>query len=101
MLRIYFEPVGLTFLPDGEGVRAGIDVDVEIRTPGGLILASAEGFSALEWKAGKPLHDMQGTLETGLPALKPGDYVLSLTLRDLNSPKTATIALPFKVAIAP
>ncbi len=97
-LRIYLEPVGLTFRPDGDGVRAGVDVDVQIRTPGGLILASAEGFSALQWKAGKPLHDVQATLETGLPSLKPGDYLLLLTFRDQGSEKVKEVTLPFSVA---
>ena len=60
-LRLYFEPVGYSFTPDGDGIRAAISVDVEIRTPGGLILGSAEDFVRLEWKGRTPMHEVHAT----------------------------------------
>ncbi len=96
-LRLYFEPVGYGFTPIGDGVRAAIAVDVEIRTPGGLILGSAEDFVRLEWKGRTPMHEVHATVATPLPDLKPGDYQLLLTLRDQGSPKTEEVTLPFSV----
>lgn len=96
-LRLYFEPVGQTFAPDGDGVRAAIAVDIEIRTPGGLILGTAKDFATVEWAGRTPMHEVQATVETRLPFLKPGDYLLLLTLRDKNSDKSADVTLPFSV----
>jgi hypothetical protein len=97
-LRLYFEPVGYAFAEDGAGVRAAIAIDVEIRTPGGLILATAENFATLEWKGLTPMREVQATIETKVPFLKAGEYLLLLTLRDTNSDKTADVTLPFSVA---
>jgi hypothetical protein len=96
-LRLYFEPVGYGFAPDGDGVKAGLTVDVEIRTPGGLILGSAKDFARLEWTGRRPMHEVHATVETRLPFLKPGDYLLLLTLRDQGSSKTKDVTLPFSV----
>jgi hypothetical protein len=96
-LRLYFEPVGYAFMPDGDGVRAAISVDVEIRTPGGLILGSAEDFVRLEWKGRTPMHEVHASVATPLPDLKPGEYLLLLTLRDQGSAKTEAVTLPFSV----
>lgn len=96
-VRIYFEPVGYGFAPDGGGVRAAISIDVEIRTPGGLILGSADDFARLEWKARTPMHEVHATVATPLPDLKPGEYLLLLTLRDQGSDKSEEVTLPFTV----
>ncbi len=42
----------------GDEVRAGLAVDVQIRTPGGLILATANDFARLEWKGRRPMHEV-------------------------------------------
>ena len=97
-LRLYFEPVGYGIAETGDTVTAGIGVDVEIRTPGGLILAEAEDFARLAWSGGRPMHEVQATVETKLPFLKPGEYLLLVTLRDLNSSKTKDVTLPFTMA---
>jgi len=97
-LRVYFEPVGYGFATDGDGVRAEIAVDVEIRTPGGLILGKAKDFAKLGWTGMRPMHEVQATVETRLPFLKPGEYLLLMTLRDANSSKSKDVSLPFTVA---
>jgi hypothetical protein len=97
-LRLYFEPVGYAFATDGDDVSAAIGVDVQIRTPGGLILATAEDFATLEWRGRTPMREVQATVETRLPFLKPGEYLLLLTLRDRNSDKVKDVTLPFSMA---
>ena len=97
-LRLYLEPVGYSFMPDGEGVRAAISVDAEIRTPGGLIYGSAADFVRLEWKGRAPMHEVHASVAMPLPGnLKPGAYLLLLTLRDQGSAKTEEVTLPFSV----
>lgn len=96
-LTVYLEPFGFGFLPTGDGFRAAIATDVEIRTPGGLILASATDFGRLEWRGRTMMHEVHATVALPLPELKPGDYQLLMTLRDEGSAKTATATLPFTV----
>jgi hypothetical protein len=96
-LKIYFEPVGFAFTPDGDGFRSALAADLEIRTPGGLILAASKDFGRLEWRGRSKLHEVQATIDLPLPQLKPGDYQLLLTLRDEGSSKQTTATLPFSV----
>ena len=44
------------------------------------------------------MHEVHATVETRLPFLKPGEYLLLLTLRDQGSAKTKDVTLPFSVA---
>lgn len=96
-LRIYFEPTGFAFTADGDGFRSAIAADLEIRTPGGLILAASEDFGRLEWSGRSRMHEVHATIELPLPELKPGEYQLLLTLRDTGSDKQTTVTLPFSV----
>ena len=43
-------------------------------------------------------REVNATITLPLPKLKPGDYQLVVTFRDLCSPKTATETLPFSIA---
>ena len=96
-LRVYLEPVGVDYVRDGAGVAASLAIDVEIRTPGGIILASASDFGRLDWKARHALGELYASVEVPLPDLKPGDYQLVVTLRQAVSGEAATVALPFSV----
>jgi hypothetical protein len=96
-LRIYFEPFGFSFMPDGDGFRSALAADLQIRTPGGLILATSEDFGRLEWHGRSKMHEVHATIGLPLPQLKPGEYQLLLTLRDEGSAKKTTVTLPFSV----
>ncbi len=94
---VYLEPIGYAFTPEGDLFKVRIAVDVEIHTPGGLILAKSPDFGRLEWSARSKTREIHATLKLPLPKLKTGDYQLFVTLRDQGSPKTATVTLPFSV----
>jgi len=97
-LKIYLEPIGFAFAPDGDGFRSALAADLQIRTPSGLILATSKDFGRLEWRGRSKLHEVQATIELPLPKLKPGDYQLLLTLRDEGSSKQTTATLAFSVS---
>ena len=95
---IYLEPFGYGFAETGDGFEVALASDIEIRTPGGLILAKAADFGSLEWSGREKSREVHATIGIDLPQLKPGDYEIVLTLRDKTGPKTTTATLPFSVA---
>lgn len=98
-LLVYFEPFGFAFTPMDGGFRSALVVDVQIRSPGGILYAEAKDFGRLEWSGRTRLHEVHATVGLPLPPqLKAGAYELLLTLRDTGSPKTATLTFPFTIA---
>jgi hypothetical protein len=95
---VYLEPFGYAFVQDGDMFRIALAADLQIRTPGGLILAKADDFGGIEWSGREKSREVHAQVGIDLPALKPGNYELVLTLRDKSSPKTTTATLPFSVA---
>ncbi len=71
---IYFEPVGSGFPEAGGSSQIGLKTGLEIRTPGGLILAKTDDFGELKWEGLAKSREFYGSLSVALPALKPGNY---------------------------
>jgi hypothetical protein len=96
---IYFEPVGYGFEAAGDDSRIAFTTGLEIKTPGGLILAKTDDFADLAWTGATKTHEFYGSLSVALPAnLKPGNYQLILTITDTVSKKTASTTLLFDIA---
>jgi hypothetical protein len=95
--RVLLEPLGYGFTEDSGIFRIALTTGIEIRTPGGLILAKSEDFGRLEWAGPGRNRNFTGRIGIDLPELKPGDYELLVTLGDQASQKTASVALPFSI----
>jgi hypothetical protein len=96
---IYFEPVGYGFETAGDGTRIAFSTGLEIKTPGGLILAKTDNLADLTWTGATKTHEFYGSLSIALPSnLKPGSYQLILTVTDTVSKKTTTTTLPLDIA---
>lgn len=94
---VYLAPVGYGFVEDAPSWRVALTTDLEIRTPGGLILARADDFGDLAWQGRTRSHEVHAAIAVALPDLKPGDYLLHLTLTDRASAKSAGVTLPFAI----
>ena len=94
---VYLEPVGYGFAVNGVSFRMELGTRVEIRTVDGLILAISDDFGGLTWEGRSPSHQVHASVAVTLPVLKPGDYVLRLTLTDGVSHELTTVALPFAI----
>ncbi len=94
---VYLAPVGYGFIADAGSVRVEMTTGVEIRTPGGLILAKTDDFGNVVWQGLTKSHEVPLKIAVPLPDLKPGDYVLHLTVGDRASAKSATVAMPFSI----
>jgi len=94
---VYLAPVGYGFVEDAPSWRVALTTGLEIRTPGGLILARTDDFGDLAWQGRTRSHEVHAAIAVALPDLKPGDYVLRLTLTDRASAKSASVMLPFAI----
>jgi hypothetical protein len=96
--RVHLEPLGYGFSEDSGVFRIALATSIEIRTPGGLILAKTEDFGRLEWAGRAKSRTFNGRVGIDLPDLKAGDYELLVTVSDEATQKTASVTLPFSVA---
>jgi hypothetical protein len=96
--RVHLEPLGYGFREDSGIFRIVLATSIEIRTPGGLILAKTEDFGRLEWAGRAKSRTFNGRVGIDLPDLKAGDYELLVTVSDGATQKTASVTLPFSVA---
>ncbi len=95
--RVHLEPLGYGFNEDSGVFRIALTTGIEIRTPGGLILAKTEDFGRLEWVGRAKSRTFNGRVGIDLPDLKAGDYELLVTVSDEATEKTASVTLPFSV----
>ena len=93
---VYLEPVGYGFAQAVSTVVVAFTTGIEIRTPGGILLAEG-ALSRLEWQGKSRNYSVPAIVKVTLPNLKPGDYKLKLTVTDVASAKQAAVTLPFKI----
>ena len=97
-LQIYVEPQGFGSAEVDGGHKIAFASDVEIRNAGGQILTRSAAPALLEKTSRNKNREFQITVGFQLPALKPGDYVLVLTVTDQATGRSAPVELPFTVS---
>lgn len=97
-VSIYLQPLGYGFSESKGTFRIALTTGIEIRTPGGIIIAKTDDFGRLEWAGPVKNRSFTGRINIALPSLPSGDYQIVLTLTDQTSPKSASVTLPFEIA---
>jgi hypothetical protein len=95
-MQIYLEPVGYGFATDGGATRASFSIGTEIRQ-GDVVLGKTDDLGKFAWQGTGKNYAIDATISMTLPALKPGDYTLLLTVTDDASGKSATTPLGFSI----
>jgi hypothetical protein len=96
-LITYAEPIGLAWVPNGDGVKTAFTVDFELRNPAGEILAEQKAFGNFKVESREPLFEIYTPLTLDVSAVPAGDYVLKYTFNDVNSKKSSSIEQRFKL----
>jgi hypothetical protein len=99
-MQVYAEPFGYGFAKDGDLFKIDFSADFELRTTKGQILHSQTDFASLDMSSRRRNKEFQVYIVYSFKGLKPGEYVLTTTLHDRNSPKTGRFELPFAIAAA-
>jgi hypothetical protein len=95
-MQIYLEPVGYGFATDGAATRVSFGIGTEIRQ-GDVVLGKTDDLGKFAWQGTGKNYAIDATISMTLPALKPGDYTLLLTVTDDASGKSATAPMAFSI----
>jgi hypothetical protein len=96
-LIVYSEPIGVAWTKDGDEFSTKLEVDFEIRTPDGKVLAGQRGFGEFALSAREPPLDFMTHVKLDVTGAPAGQYILGLTMHDTKSGKSTTVDLPFEV----
>lgn len=96
-LIVYTEPIGVSWIKDGDELTTKLIVDFEIRLPDGKVLAGQRGFGEFALSAREPPLDFMTHIKLDVTGAPAGAYVLGLTMHDTNSRKSTTTDLLFEI----
>jgi hypothetical protein len=96
-LIVYTEPIGVSWIKDGDELATKLIVDFEIRLPDGKVLAGQRGFGEFALSAREPPLDFMTHVKLDVTGAPAGAYILGLTMHDTNSGKSTTSDLPFEI----
>jgi hypothetical protein len=94
---IYTEPRGYGFGEEGDFYVMDMSLDYEVKDVSGKSLAKQENFDSWTLRSRYPNKEFMGKLNYTFSGITPGDYVLSTTVHDKNSEKTASFSIKFKI----
>lgn len=97
VLVIYSEPVGYGFGRDGDLYTISMNLDFMVKTAAGEELGGQKSFSKWELKSRVPNREFMGKLTYTFEGIEPGDYIVTTTVRDMNSDETTSFDMPFKI----
>lgn len=90
-ILFYMEPKNLVYGRLGAQYVPSFEVDLEIIDASGESVASKEAFGSFRLPSMSPVQDLFLNLSVSLTGAPPGDYIIRLTVRDLNSTKKASV----------
>jgi hypothetical protein len=95
----YMEPVGYTWKPGADNTfHFGVVVDFSVKTTSGEILGGQDGVLKYNIGSHDRLQELMINTTINLNGIKPGDYILTLTLHDVNDPsRTAKMDQHFTI----
>ena len=96
-LVVYTEPQGYGFGQEGDFYIMDMALDFEVKDASGASLAKQDNFASWTLRSRYPNKEFMGKLTYDFKGITPGDYVLSTTVHDRNSEKTASFSLKFKI----
>lgn len=95
---VYVEPVGYAWKPNGDSFDFGIAGDLILKSPDGKVLGGQENFIRADFSSRTKMQELMLNITVSLDGIDPGSYVMKFKIRDVQSDKATTIALPFTLA---
>ncbi len=97
VISVYLEPVGYAFKAKDTQKSINFTADFQVQNTQGQVLIEGKNFTSIEHVVRTPLYEYQASFSFEFDGLRPGSYILALTLKDENSDKNGELKLPFDV----
>ncbi len=102
VIYIHAEPIGYAWkAADAGGYVFGVVTDLTIQDEQGNTIFDKPEFAKPSLTSHERNKEFSLNIDVTVTGIKPGAYKIAIKLHDLNSSKTATFSLPFKIAGAP
>jgi hypothetical protein len=87
----YMEPVGYTWKPTADNaLQFGVIVDFLVKTSSGQVLAGKDAMLNYKVVSRSRLQEFMVNTSININGIKPGDYILTFTIHDVNDPSRTT-----------
>jgi hypothetical protein len=98
-LITYVEPVGYTWKPVADNAfQFGVIVDFSVKTASGQVLGGQDSLLHYNVVNRERVQEFMLNTTINLNGVKPGDYILTLTIHDVNDPsRTTKMDQPFTI----
>ena len=100
-VRVYVEPVGYAYRRNGDSFEVELVGDFALKTATGQPLLAKKDFARLPLVSRRPNREVYLAIAIAYRNLKPGNYVVATTLRDVVGGKSASFEVPIRVESAP
>jgi hypothetical protein len=98
-ILIYAEPYGFGYGDVSAGIyQIAFDVDMVVKSETGTVLAEFPDIMELSLNTRRRNKEFHANITYNLTGASPGKYILVTTLRDKNSPKSASFETAIEVA---
>jgi len=96
-LLIYLEPTGFDWKQQDGLYLSLLTVDFDLTSSDGNVLAGQKGFGRFDFKSHVPNTEYMANLTLNVSGAPAGDYVLVLTVNDVNGGGSAKVDMPFSI----
>lgn len=96
-LMVYVEPVGFSYVPENGRYSFALSADLSIESDAGHIIVEGEDLFLIDESSLVQIREFHMVLSVEVPEIKAGGYKAVYQVKDMNSGKTGSFAVPFKI----
>ncbi len=96
-LTVYAEPVGFNYVLANGRYSFALGADLSLESSAGQIIVQGENLFSIDDSSRVPIREFHMVLSINLPDIKAGAYKAVFLVRDMNSNKTGSFSVPFRI----
>ena len=96
-LMVYVEPVGFSYVLENDRYAFALSADLSIESDAGHIIVEGEDLFLIDESSLVQIREFHMVLSVEVPEIKAGGYKAVYRVKDMNSGKTGSFSVPFKI----
>jgi hypothetical protein len=96
-LMVYVEPIGFTYALENGRYSFALSADLSIESDAGHIIAEGENLFMIDDSSRVQIREFYMVLSVKVPEVKVGGYKAVYRVKDMNSGKSGSFSVPFKI----